>query len=107
MVGVAAASTVRAVLERSLYRSYAVDELRASPGSVIELSCRCPREVSAARYRVRGASRHVGHLDQVLSADELWLQVSEPVAGGWPVIEIDTNAAVDLPGIAHLIRRSM
>lgn len=41
MLAVAAASSVGAVLESNFYRSYAVDEIRALPGPVIELFCRC------------------------------------------------------------------
>jgi predicted kinase len=105
MLAVAAASPVGAVLESNLYRSVAGDELSVLPGRVIELFCRCSEEIAEARYRQRAGTRNAGHFDQIRTRDELWNdEVCEPVAGGWPVIEVDTNDRVDLPTLARRIR---
>ncbi len=38
---------------------------------------------------------------------ELWNdEVAEPVAGGWPLLEVDTNRAVDLSEVVGFVRRS-
>jgi hypothetical protein len=108
MLAVAAASPVGAVLESNFYRSVAVDDLRALPGPVVEVFCRCDRDVAALRGRTRAGTRHAGHFDQARTADELWNdEISQPVAGGWPVVEVDTNRPVDLPGVADRIRTVM
>jgi predicted kinase len=105
MLAVAAASPVGAVLESTFYRSVASDELGALPGQVIEVFCRCSQEIAETRYQLRAGTRDAGHFDQVRTRDELWNDaISEPVAGGWPVIEVDTNDQVDLSKLARRIR---
>ena len=90
-----------AVLESVFDRSRAAAPLRLLPGPVMEVFCRCDRSVAEQRYRRRTGSRAEGHFDADRQADELWnAQISEPVAGGWPVLEVDTNRSVD---IAHLV----
>lgn len=107
MFAVAAASPVGAVIESNLYRRVAGDDLRALPGPVVEVFCRCDREVAAARYRARAGTRHAGHFDAVRSADELWEEVSEPVADGWPLVEVDTNHPVDVADVATRVRAAL
>jgi predicted kinase len=105
MLAVAAASPVGAVLESTFYRSVASDELGALPGQVIEVFCRCSQEIAETRYQLRAGTRDAGHFDQVRTRDELWNdEISEPVAGAWPVIEVDTNDQVDLSKLARRIR---
>jgi cytidylate kinase len=53
-----AAETGGAVLESVWHRRYAVDELRRLPGNVVEVFCRCDRQVAARRYALRASSRH-------------------------------------------------
>lgn len=106
MLAVAAASPVGAVIESNFYRSVARRELDRLPGPVIEVFCRCDRDVAAARYKARSGSRHAGHFDAVRTADELWNdEISEPVSGGWPVIEVDTNISVDHHAVAVQVQR--
>jgi len=106
MLAIAAASPVGAVLESNFYRSMATDSLRQLPGVLIEVFCRCDRMVSHDRYRARAGTGHAGHFDTVRAAEELWNdEVAEPVAGGWPVLEVDTNQAVDLPALVALIKQ--
>ena len=44
--------------------------------------------------------RAVGHFDADRTDDDLWHpDVNEPVAGGWPVVEVDTDRPVDVAGL--------
>jgi len=54
---------------------------------------------------VRAGARDAGHFDAARATGELWNdEVARPVAGGWPVIEVDTAAPVDLEGLIEAIR---
>lgn len=106
MLAVGAEAPRGAVLESNFYRSVAAAELRRLPGAVVEVFCRCDRAIAATRYQTRAGSRHAGHFDSVRSAEELWNdEVAEPVAGGWPVLEIDTNHPVDIGAVVQHVRR--
>lgn len=108
MLAVAAASPIGAVIESNLRRSVAVDDLRALPGSLVEVFCRCPRKVAVERFAVRAGTRAAGHFDADRLPEELWNdEVSEPVAGGWPLIEVDTTEPVDVDELVAAIRRSL
>jgi predicted kinase len=102
MFAVAAESSEGAVLESVFHRSRALPEARALPGRIVEVFCRCDDAVAGSRYRARAGTRHSGHFDRERTADELRNpDVVDPVAGGWPVLEVDTNSPVDL---AQLLR---
>jgi predicted kinase len=104
MLAVASGSSVGAVLDSNFYRSVAAADLSRLPGQVVEVFCRCRREVAAARYAARAGTRHAGHFDRQRSPEELWNdEVAEPVAGGWPLIELDTNNAVDFNDLVRRI----
>jgi hypothetical protein len=108
MFAVAAESPIGAVVESNLHRTYVSATIERLPGAVIEVFCRCPREVAEQRYRARAGTRHPGHLDGVRTPDELWNdEVSQPVAGGWPVIEVDTTAPVDIALLAGAMRAAL
>jgi hypothetical protein len=63
------------------------------------------REVALDRYRNRAGARDAGHFDAIRAPDDLWNpQVVEPVAGGWSVVEADTNDPVDAAALARLVR---
>jgi predicted kinase len=99
-----AAANEGAVLESVWHRSRALAQLRALPGPVVEVFCRCDREVVRSRYRARAASRE-HYFDEQRSDDELWNdEVAEPVAGGWPLIEVDTTRTVDVSSLAAQVR---
>lgn len=103
-LAVAAQSPIGAVIESNFYRSVAAAELDALPGSVIELFCRCSADVARDRYRSRAGTRHVGHFDHDRTRDELWNdEVAEPVAGPWPVLEVDTNTPVDVAAVVQFV----
>jgi predicted kinase len=108
MLAVATESPIGAVVESNFYRSVAVDLLARLPGTVVEVFCRCDRDVARSRYTDRAGTRHAGHFDGVRPAHELWNdEVSEPVAGGWPVLEVDTNEPVDAAEVVAFVRRSI
>ena len=82
----AAAASGGAVLEANFHRSVSRAGIQALPGLIIEVFCRCDREVALARYRERSQHRHPGHFDDRRSDDELWNdEVTTPVAGEWAV----------------------
>ncbi|HEX7187089.1 MAG TPA: GrpB family protein [Actinomycetes bacterium] len=94
-----------AVLEGPWRRDRAGD-VAALPGRLVEVFCRVDRETAMRRYRAR-ADRHDGHFDDVRAEDELWGdQVTAPVDGGWPVIEQDTSAPVDLDQLVRQVRQA-
>lgn len=92
-----------AVLESVWYRSRAADDLRALDAPIVEVFCRCDRAVASARYRARAGTRSAGHFDTVRTDDELWNpEVAEPIAGGWPVLEVRTDEAFDASVVVRL-----
>lgn len=97
MLAVAAQAPRGAVLESVFHRTRALPELAALPGRVVEVFCRCDPDVALARYAARASSRHAGHFDREREIDELRnAEVTEPVAGGWPVLEVSTDEPVEL-----------
>ena len=105
LLAVAAESSGGAVLESVWHRSNALDELRRLPGQVVEVFCRCDPVLAAERYALRAGSRDAGHFDALRATGELWNdEVAQPVAGGWPVIEVDTAGPVDLGRLVAAIR---
>ena len=90
-----------AVLESVWHRSQAGPELAALDGAVVEVFCRCDGGVVRDRFRARAGTRAAGHFDHVRRPDELWNdEVAQPVAAGWPVIEVDTSQPVDVAEVA-------
>lgn len=108
MLAVAGESPVGAVLESNFFRSKAQAELAALPGPVVEVFCRCDRDVAAARYRARAGTRAAGHFDEQREQGELWNdEVSEPVAGPWPLIEVDTSRPVEIAALLAAVEAAM
>jgi predicted kinase len=99
-----AAETAGAVLESVWHRSRALADLRGLPGNIVEVFCRCDPPIAARRYALRAGTRAAGHFDADRTVEELWNdEVAGPVAGGWPVIEVDTNSPVEVsPLIARI-----
>jgi predicted kinase len=101
-----AAANSGAVLDSVWHRSRALPQLQALPGPVVEVFCRCDRETVRSRYVARAASR-AHYFDDQRTEDELWNdEVAQPVAGGWPVVEVDTSQVVDVPALATQIRET-
>jgi predicted kinase len=108
MYALAAEAPGGAVLESNFFRTVAGDRLRQLPGMVVEVFCRCERSVAADRYRARAGSRPAGHFDAVRTSEELWNEeVAAPVAGGWPVVEVDTNQPVDIAALMGELQRCL
>lgn len=106
MFALAAGSPAGAVLESVFYRSRAEADIRALPGPFVEVFCRCDREVALARYRSRMGTRAAGHFDEARTEDELrHPEVTEPVAGGWPLLVVDTNEWVDFGRVIADVER--
>jgi predicted kinase len=107
MYAVAAESPVGAVVECNFHRSLALESLAGLPGPIVEVFCRCARATAEERYRLRAGGRHPGHFDTARPFDDVWNdEVIHPVAGGWPVIEVDTNVAVDVGRLVAQLRSS-
>jgi hypothetical protein len=71
----------------------------------VEVFCRCDPLIVRQRYALRAATRDAGHFDADRAIEELWNdEVAQPVAGGWPVIEIDTTNPVDVKPLSERIR---
>ena len=107
MLAVAAASPVGAVLDGNFHRSLAVGELGRLPGAVVEVFCRVDAAVARERFEARAGTRHPGHFDEERIGGATWSdEVTDPVAGGWPVLEVDTGRPVDLDAVVAFVRRS-
>jgi len=99
-----AAQAPGAVLESVWHRSRALPDLSGLPGNIVEVFCRCDRAVATQRY-ARRAGRATGHLDAERTAAEIWNdEVAQPVAGAWPVIEVDTTTPVELGPLIAAVR---
>jgi predicted kinase len=95
-------SPIGAVLEANFMRSLAVSEIRQLQGHVVEVFCRCPRELCLVRYRERSSDRHPGHLDAERSAADIWNdETTAPIAGGWKIVEVDTSEPVDVASLVE------
>jgi predicted kinase len=92
-----------AVLDSTFY-PYTVPALQRLRPPLIEVRCRCPREVVEARYRQRSKSRHPGHLDDKRAPDELWNESHLTPLSLGPLIEVDTSAPVNADVVAAQIR---
>jgi predicted kinase len=94
-----------AVLESVWPRSQSVADLSRLEGSLVEIFCRCDRSSAEARYAARSQTRPAGYVPEHRHSSELWTsETAEPVAGGWPVIEVDTTNPVDVAALAMCIR---
>jgi 2-phospho-L-lactate transferase/gluconeogenesis factor (CofD/UPF0052 family) len=81
---------------------YSEPLVRQLPGRVVEVRCHVSVALARARYGVRIANRHSGHLDERRSENELWEEPSEPLGVG-PLITVDTSGPVDLSALVTAI----
>jgi predicted kinase len=96
----------RGVLD-SVWHDDARAPLAALPGSIVEVFCRCDPALLRARFDDRSGRRDGGYFDAERSADERWNeQVGRPLAGGWPVIDVDTTGPVDVEAVAEQVRQA-
>jgi predicted kinase len=103
-----AAEVGHGVLEGPWHRTHAVLNLAALPGNILELFCRCDQDLARARFVSRSGTRAAGHFEGERLPAELWNEeVGEPVAGGWPVIEVDTSSPVDVDALVALVEKCL
>jgi adenylate kinase family enzyme len=102
MLNVAASSHDGAVLDSTFF-PYAFTQLRSLPGPLVEVHCRCPRDVAIARYTARGPTRHAGHLDADRQPDELWNEQNTRPTGIAPAVVVDTTAPADAAAVVRQI----
>jgi predicted kinase len=82
------------------------DGLRTLSGAVVEVFCSCDRSTIEARYVAR--SRPAGYVPEHRDPSELWsAETFEPVALGWPVIEVDTTNEVDRVALMAAVRHAL
>jgi predicted kinase len=103
-----AADNGRGVIESTWQRNLALDDLARLRGSICEVFCRCTPETARARVEARAASRHPGHHDLLRLGDDLWSGArAEPIAGPWPVIEVDTSGDFDPGALLPAVRAAL
>jgi hypothetical protein len=85
--------------------SIAAGDLRRLRGRVVEVFCRLDESEAWERFEARAGTRHPGHFDEERTGGEPWGdEVTEPVAGGWPVLEVDTTVPVDADAVVAFVR---
>jgi hypothetical protein len=105
MYALAAEAVGGAILESNFHRRLATARLLELEGDIIEVFCLCDRETALGRYRTRMNDRDAVHLDVERSDAELWdPETTIPIAGGWPVLEVDTTQEPDVDWVAEGIR---
>ena len=78
------------------YSGYQRAKLSGLGGSAVEVHCRCPAELAAARYSARAT--HPVHVIKTLPAEAM-AEYDRPVGIGALVV-VDTTVPVDVPGVA-------
>lgn len=103
----AVASEMRggAVIE-SVWRDDEADGLLRLSGRVVEVFCRCDSQVLQTRYAAR--VRQVGYVSEHSSASALWSEETmNPLRKGWPIIEVDTAGAVEVPALVLDVKEAL
>jgi predicted kinase len=78
-------------------RDRAIADLADLPGPVVEVFCQCPRDLLEERYAARGTG-----LDRAV--EERWNDATlTPLAGPWPLVEVDTSTPVDVLALAQRV----
>lgn len=76
-------------------------------GFVVEVFCRADVTLMRSRYEDRAPGKGEGHFDEQRPDQELWPDDAlPPLAGGWPVVEVDTSGAIDVHQVAERVRRT-
>ncbi|HEY8679072.1 MAG TPA: AAA family ATPase [Candidatus Dormibacteraeota bacterium] len=86
------------VIESVWRRKHSLPDLSTLPAPVVEVFCRCDPALARSRYGLRAGQRAPGHFDRDRHADdELWTgEAAVPVAGDWPVLEVDTTGILNV-----------
>ena len=99
-----------AVLDSVWVAPDSAERIRVLPAPVVEVFCICPLPELRRRYRARAEQRsgRADDFDLERSEAELWNERSlRPLAGGWPVVTVDTAVDVDVPALASAVRRAV
>jgi predicted kinase len=93
------------VLDANFYPEHGPALLRACQRP-IEVFCRCPAAEVERRFTRRALFRHPGHVDHVLGPRlRAALDAGvDPLGLGGPVLEVDTNHAVDVAAVGTWVR---
>jgi predicted kinase len=76
-------------------------------GEVVEVFCRAELDLMRSRYEQRAPGKGEGHFDEQRQDEELWPEDAlRPLAGGWPVVEVDTSGPVDVREVAERVTRT-
>ncbi len=105
-----AGENLSGVIDSVWVRPDAVERLRALPGPVVEVFCDCDLAELRSRYAARADQRRGRSYDFDLERPEgeLWNEHSlRPLAGGWPVVRVNTAEAVDVVRLADAVRAAM
>jgi len=99
----------RVVLESNFRHASPQERARiaALVDTPVEVYCRVPPEVAAARFAARnsGPGKHPVHVASSMPLE--WFdQFQEPVGLG-PVLEVDTTVPVDIPAVARWVSRAL
>ena len=76
---------------------------------MVEVFCDCALPELRSRYRSRAEQRsgRPDDFDLERPEAELWNDRSlRPLAGGWPVVTVDTGVDVDVPALARAVRQA-
>lgn len=86
------------------YSEFEQARLAALDAHVVEVYCRCPPAVAAARFaaRARRSDHHRTHALTELS-DQMLAEFDRPFGAGY-LIEVDTTAPVDIEQLAERVR---
>lgn len=88
----------------STWFPYATGLLDALGGPFVELRCEVSVDVVQERYESR--RRDPRHLDTKRAESELWGDPVSPLGVG-PLVQVDTNRAVDVAAVASLVRAAL
>ena len=105
LLAVAAEVTGGAVLEAVWRWDQGRDTVSSLPGAVVEVFCRCDRPTLEARYAAR--RRPAGYVAEHQDPAQLWSpETFEPLADGWPVIQVDTAGHINPVALADKVRQA-
>jgi predicted kinase len=102
-----ASVTPAAVLEANFRpkSDYERGRIAALAAPTVEVYCRCPPELAAARYAARHAGRHPTHVSGKVTPEQL-AEFDRPIGLG-QVIEVDTTAGIDLEVLARAVQAAL
>lgn len=99
----------RIVLEANFRHAHPVerDRITALSDTPVEVYCRVPPEVAAARFAARNSipDKHPVHVASSMPLD--WFEHFQQPMGLGPVLEVDTTASVDVAAVARWVSEAL